>query len=75
MIEGGGLAYILHTAFQNQSIEPGVLLGLRSRNDPIPEGERAFLLASTRRAVEKGETPVKIQNFVSDKNKKKGGGG
>ena len=73
MIAESGLAYCLHTAFQNQGIEPGVLLGLRSRDDPIPEGERAFILASTRRALEKGETPVKIQNFVSDK-KKKGGG-
>ena len=62
MIEESGLALCLHTAFQNQGIEPGVLMGLRSRN-----GERAFILASTRRALEKGETPVKIQNFVSNK--------
>lgn len=44
-------------------------MGFRSRNDPLPEGERAFILASTRRAIQKGETPVKINNFASKKEK------
>lgn len=39
-------------------------MGLRTHNDPIPEGERTFILASTRVALEDGETPVKIRNLV-----------
>lgn len=53
-------------AFQNQHIEPGVLLGLRTRNDRIPEGEQAFILASIKKAIIEGDTPIKIRNF-SDK--------
>ena len=67
MIEESGLAMLLHVAFQNQGIEPGVLMGLRSRNDPIPEGERAFILASTQKALVDGDTPVKVKNFASKK--------
>ncbi len=52
MIEGSVLGYLLHAAFQNQGIEPGVLMGLRGRSDVIPPGERAFILASTRKALE-----------------------
>lgn len=39
-------------------------MGFRTRNDPIPEGERDFILASTRVALEDGDTPVKIRNLV-----------
>ena len=42
-------------------------MGLRTRNDPIPPGERAFILASTKKAVMEGDTPVKIRNFASKK--------
>ena len=63
MIEESDLAYCLHTIFQNQHIAPGVLMGLRTVNDPIPEGERAFILASTKKALTEGDTPVKIRNF------------
>lgn len=45
-------------------------MGLRTCNDRIPEGERAFILASTKKAIMEGDTPVKIRNFSS----KKGGG-
>ena len=38
-------------------------MGLRTVNDPIPEGERAFILASTKKALAEGDTPVKIRNF------------
>lgn len=72
LIEESDLAYMLHVAFQNQGIEPGVLMGLRSRNDPIPAGERAFILASTKKAIMEGDTPVKIRNFGSNKDKKGG---
>lgn len=46
-------------------------MGLRTANDSIPEGERAFMLASTRKALTEGDTPVKIRNF-STKNKQGG---
>lgn len=44
-------------------------MGLRTRNDKIPEGERAFILASTMKALEDGDTPVKLRNFGSNKKK------
>lgn len=47
-------------------------MGLRTRNDPVPEGERVFMLASTKKAIMEGDTPVKVRNFSSDK-KDKGG--
>lgn len=46
-------------------------MGLRTRNDMIPDGERAFMLASIKKALEEGDTPVKVRNFSSPK--KKGG--
>lgn len=69
LIEESDLAYCIHTIFQNQHIAPGVLMGLRTANDPIPDGERAFILASTKKALMDGDTPVKIRNF-SPKNPK-----
>ena len=66
------LAYCLHTIFQNQHIMPGVIMGLRAPNDPIPYGERAFMFASTKYAIMKGDTPVKLRNF--SKQKKDSGG-
>ena len=60
-------------AFQNQHIEPGVLMGLRGRNEPIKAGERAFILASIKKAILEGDTPVKVRNFSN--NKKVGGEG
>ena len=47
-------------------------MGLRTRNDPIPEGERAFILASTKKAIIEGDTPVKLRNLGTSK-KDKGG--
>lgn len=44
-------------------------MGLRTRNDPITEGERAFILASTKKAIMEGDTPIKLRNFSSKKNK------
>lgn len=74
LIEESDLAYLLHVAFQNQHIEPGILMGLRTRNDPVTPGERAFMLASTKKALMDGDTPVKVRNFTSNK-KDKGGKG
>lgn len=42
-------------------------MGLRTRNERIPEGERAFILASIKTAILEGDTPVKVRNFASDK--------
>ncbi|MCI8414907.1 MAG: hypothetical protein HFF00_04680 [Ruminiclostridium sp.] len=44
-----------------------MLMGLRTHADPIPAGERAFLLASTRLSLEEGDTPVKVRNFAKQK--------
>lgn len=71
LIEESDLAYCLHFAFQNHHIEPGIFMGFRTHNDPIPDGERAFMLASIKKAISEGDTPVKVRNFSSDK--KKGG--
>ena len=43
-------------------------MGLRTVNEPIPDGERAFILASTKKALTEGDTPVKIRNFSNNKN-------
>lgn len=61
----------MHVTFQNTGLEPGILMGVRTHNDPISEGERAFILASTFVALEDGDTPVKIRNLV--KKTKEGG--
>lgn len=47
-------------------------MGFRTRNDPVTEGERAFMLASTKKALMEGDTPVKIRNLGTSK-KDKGG--
>lgn len=44
-------------------------MGLRTRNDRVPEGERAFMLASMKKAYLEGDTPVKIKNFGNNKAK------
>ena len=45
-------------------------MGLRTRNDLVPKGERMFMLVSTMIALEEGDVPVKIKDF-SPKDKKK----
>lgn len=42
-------------------------MGVRTPNEPVTEGERAFMLASTQKALEEGDTPVKIRNFSGQK--------
>ena len=44
-------------------------MGLRTPDDPIPPGERAFMMASTKKALMDGDTPVKIKHFSSNKKK------
>lgn len=48
-------------------------MGLRTRNDLIPAGERTFILASIKKSILEGDTPVKVRNFAG--NKKTGGEG
>ena len=61
------MAYCLHYALQNLHIEPGIFMGYRTRNDSIPDGEQAFMLASIQKAHMEGDTPVKVRNFGSKK--------
>lgn len=39
-------------------------MGIRTVNDPILEGERVFMRASDMKAMEEGDTPVKVKNFT-----------
>ena len=65
---------MLYIAFMNLHIEPGVFMGLRTRNDPIPDGERAFMLASIKKAWQEGNMPITVRNFQDGKKKKEKGG-
>lgn len=67
LIKESDLAARLHFALHNLHIEPGVLMGLRSRNDDIPKGERVFIMASIKKAWMEGDTPVKVNNFAKKK--------
>ncbi len=58
------MAFMLHVAYQNQHEEPGILMGLRTHNDKMPKGERAFIMASNRLALEHLDVPVKVNNLV-----------
>ena len=42
-------------------------MGLRTRNEPVTAGERAFIIASIKKALTEGDTPVKVRNFSSNK--------
>ncbi len=44
-------------------------MGLRTRNDLIPKGERAFMIASIKKSLEEGDTPVTVRNFGPKKDK------
>lgn len=44
-------------------------MGLRTVNDPIPDGERHFMTASMKLAVERGDMPVVIGNLSKPKKK------
>lgn len=62
-IEESDLGFYLHFALQNLHIEPGVFMGFRTRNDPVTEGERTFMIASIKKALMEGDTPIKIHHF------------
>lgn len=47
-------------------------MGLRTPNEPISDGERAFMLASTKKALKESDVPVTVRNF--SKPKKDAGG-
>lgn len=69
LIEESDLGFWLHYALHNLHIEPGVLMGFRTRNDAITDGERAFILASIKKAFMEGYTPIKLQHFNNGKKK------
>jgi hypothetical protein len=45
-------------------------MGLRTPNNPVPSGEQAFMLASTKKALLDGYMPVKCVNLSGKKEKK-----
>ena len=51
------MATLLHIIFQNQGILPSKIMSLTA-------GERAFCFASTIKALEDGDVPVKVKNFA-----------
>lgn len=63
------MAYCLHFALQKLHIQPGVFLGLRTANDPVPKGERAFMLASIKKALKEGDYPVSVRSFSKNPDK------
>lgn len=46
-------------------------MGIRTPDEPVTPGERAFMLASTKKALMEGDTPVKLRNFGSNNKKEK----
>lgn len=42
-------------------------MGLRTQHDRIPEGERSFILASIKKAIVDGDTPITVRNFGGTK--------
>lgn len=38
-------------------------MGFRTRNEPVTEGEHAFMKASIYKAMTDGETPIQIKHF------------
>lgn len=63
LIEESDLAYCLHFALQNLHIQPGIFMGFRTANDPVPDGERSFMLASIKKAIMDGDIPTKVKHF------------
>lgn len=71
LIEESDLAYCLHFALQNLHIQPGIFMGFRTASEPVTDGERAFMLASIKKALKDGDIPVKQKNF--SRNQQQGG--
>lgn len=44
-------------------------MGFRTANDPVPEGERAFMLASIKKALKDGDIPVTVRSFSKNPDK------
>lgn len=42
-------------------------MGFRTKNEPITDGERAFMLASIKKALSEGDTPIKLRNLGTKK--------
>nr|DAH94294.1 MAG TPA: hypothetical protein [Caudoviricetes sp.] len=67
LIEESDLAYLLYTIFWEQGTPPGIVFGTRTQNEPVTPGERAFMLACARKALEDGNISVKIRNLSGKK--------
>lgn len=51
-------------AYQHHNIPPAIFMGLRTCNEPITEGERAFMIASDEIAVEHNDRTLRLRDFV-----------
>lgn len=63
------MGYWLHFVYQNHHIPPGIALGLRTANELIPNGERAFMQASDYKAASDGYIGLKACNFSGNDGK------
>lgn len=43
-------------------------MGTRTIHDPIPEGERVFMMASDMKALEEADVPITVRNFSGRSN-------
>ena len=67
IVAGLAVFVLLYASLPYMSILPGIIIGTRTQNEPVTAGERTFIIASTKKALEDGYIPVKVQNFVSKK--------
>jgi len=61
------LGYLLYAVLQSYGIAPGVFMGFRKPTDAMSDGERAFITASLRKALEEGDVPITQKNFAKPK--------
>jgi len=61
------VAWRTHIAYQYHHIQPAVFMGLRTQNELITEGERAFMIASDELAFENNDRPLRVHDFVGQK--------
>lgn len=47
-------------------------MGLRTRNEKVPDGERHFMTAAMKKAMREGFLPVTVRNFLNKKDQEGG---
>lgn len=58
------MAWRAHIAYQYHHIQPAVFMGLRTANELVTEGERAFMIASDEIAAETYDRALRLRDFV-----------